>query len=138
MQQGMPNIYHLNSLEFPAGNLSGVEFFAKKAKLGTMDVVLTNPPFGSDIPVTDPNILRHYELAHRWERTLPRRDASMALCAMICRTYRKIWGGSNRARALGSVKRMRQADCARSSASSSPFVPYRRAYLLATQMMCWP
>jgi type I restriction enzyme M protein len=34
-----------------------------------MDVVMTNPPFGSNIPVTDPNILRNYELAHVWERT---------------------------------------------------------------------
>jgi type I restriction enzyme M protein len=31
-------------------------------------VVMTNPPFGSDIPITDPNILRQYQLAHAWER----------------------------------------------------------------------
>lgn len=65
----MANIFHLNSLEFPNGNLSGVEYLNKKGKLGSMDVVMTNPPFGSDIPVTDPNILKHYELAYRWERT---------------------------------------------------------------------
>ena len=41
----------------------------KRGKLGTMDVVLTNPPFGADIPVTEPHILRNYELAHDWERT---------------------------------------------------------------------
>jgi type I restriction enzyme M protein len=34
-----------------------------------MDLVMTNPPFGSEIPITDPNILRHFELAHIWERT---------------------------------------------------------------------
>jgi type I restriction enzyme M protein len=34
-----------------------------------MDVVMTNPPFGSDIPITDPNILRNYDLARIWERT---------------------------------------------------------------------
>ena len=34
-----------------------------------MDVVMTNPPFGSNIPITDPNILKHFELAHLWERT---------------------------------------------------------------------
>jgi len=29
---------------------------------------MTNPPFGSEIPITDPNILRQFELAHAWER----------------------------------------------------------------------
>ncbi|MCA9218159.1 MAG: N-6 DNA methylase [Planctomycetales bacterium] len=64
----MANIYHMNSLEFPDGNLSGVEYMKKKAKLGSMDVVMTNPPFGADIPVTDPNILKHFDLAYKWER----------------------------------------------------------------------
>lgn len=65
----MANIRHMNSLEFPKGDLSGVEFFGKKGQLGSMDVVMTNPPFGSDIPITDPNILKNFELAYRWERT---------------------------------------------------------------------
>ncbi|MEP3480580.1 MAG: N-6 DNA methylase [Fuerstiella sp.] len=65
----MANIFHMNSLEFPNGNLSGVGFLKKKGKLGSMDIVMTNPPFGSDIPVTDPNILRQFELAYRWQRT---------------------------------------------------------------------
>ena len=65
----MANIYHMNSLEFPGGTLSGVEHFKKKGPLGSMDVVMTNPPFGSDIPVTDPQILKQFELASRWERT---------------------------------------------------------------------
>ncbi|HUJ09946.1 MAG TPA: N-6 DNA methylase [Verrucomicrobiae bacterium] len=30
------------------------------------DVVLTNPPFGSRIPIQDKAILRNYELAHSW------------------------------------------------------------------------
>jgi type I restriction enzyme M protein len=34
-----------------------------------MHVVMTNPPFGSGIPITDPNILRSFELAYVWERT---------------------------------------------------------------------
>jgi type I restriction enzyme M protein len=62
-------LYHMNSLEFPAGDLSGVPEASKAARLGTMKVVMTNPPFGSDIPITDPNILRNYELAYVWERT---------------------------------------------------------------------
>jgi len=65
----MANIFHLNSLEFPQGHLDGVPLMASKGKLGTMDVVMTNPPFGSSIPVTDPHILRQYELASVWERT---------------------------------------------------------------------
>lgn len=63
-------LFNMNSLEFPAGHLSGVADAEKAgAKLGTMDVVMTNPPFGSGIPVTDPNLLKHFELAHIWQRT---------------------------------------------------------------------
>ena len=64
-----PNVFNLNSLEFPAGHLPGVGPAKKLADLGTMDVVMTNPPFGSQIPVTDPNILQPFELAHSWTRT---------------------------------------------------------------------
>ena len=66
---GQSRVFYMNSLEFPAGDLQGVAEAKGKADLGTMDVVMTNPPFGSDIPITDPNILRHYELAYIWERT---------------------------------------------------------------------
>ena len=66
---GQARVFNMNSLEFPAGHLQGVSEAKGRADLGTMDVVMTNPPFGSNIPVTDPNILRHYELAHTWERT---------------------------------------------------------------------
>ncbi|MCB0062185.1 MAG: N-6 DNA methylase, partial [Caldilineaceae bacterium] len=62
-------LFHMNSLEFPHGHLSGVEAAKAAANLGTMDLVMTNPPFGSDIPITDPNILRGFELAYNWERT---------------------------------------------------------------------
>jgi type I restriction enzyme M protein len=63
------NLFNINSLEFPAGHLPGRADAEKVAKLGSMDVVMTNPPFGSQIPITDPNILRNYDLAHIWERT---------------------------------------------------------------------
>jgi len=33
---------------------------------GSVDVVLTNPPFGSKIPVDDPAILAQYDLGHKW------------------------------------------------------------------------
>ena len=32
-------------------------------------VVMTNPPFGSEIPITDEGILEPFELARVWERT---------------------------------------------------------------------
>lgn len=64
----MANIHHMNSLEFPLGHLPGTKEFNSKGKLGTMDVVLTNPPFGADIPITDEHILEQYELARHWEK----------------------------------------------------------------------
>ncbi len=78
---GRGHIYHVNSLEFPSGHLvekieqeekrlqipknDGIQ---KRLALGSFDIVMTNPPFGSDIPITDKNILINYELAHNWER----------------------------------------------------------------------
>lgn len=66
---GQARVFNMNSLEFPAGHLPGATEARGKADLGSMDVVMTNPPFGSNIPITDPAILKHYELAHTWERT---------------------------------------------------------------------
>ena len=66
---GRGHLYHLNSLEFPAGHLAGVKPARRAAALGSADVVMTNPPFGSSIPIIDENILRPFDLAHIWERT---------------------------------------------------------------------
>jgi type I restriction enzyme M protein len=66
---GQARVFNMNSLEFPAGYLPGATEARGKADLGSMDVVMTNPPFGSNIPITDPNILKQYDLAHAWERT---------------------------------------------------------------------
>ena len=60
---GKGHLYHLNSLEFPDGHLPGVKSARRTARLGSADVVMTNPPFGSTIPITDANILRHLDLA---------------------------------------------------------------------------
>lgn len=65
---GKGHLYHLNSLEFPDGHLSGVKLAQRHLPLGSVDVVMTNPPFGSEIPITDESILKHYDLAHVWER----------------------------------------------------------------------
>jgi type I restriction enzyme M protein len=36
------------------------------ATIGFFDVIVTNPPFGSKIPVKDKTILEQYDLAHKW------------------------------------------------------------------------
>lgn len=59
-------LYHMNSLEFPRGDLPGVVPAKFNIPLGSVDVLMTNPPFGSDIPVTEKTILEQYELARRW------------------------------------------------------------------------
>lgn len=64
---GRGHIYNINSLEFPLGHLADLSVAKKDVPLGGMDVVATNPPFGSDIPITDRHILEQYELAHGWE-----------------------------------------------------------------------
>ena len=35
--------------------------------IALFDVIVTNPPFGSKIPIKDKNILKQFELAHIWE-----------------------------------------------------------------------
>lgn len=65
---GLGHLFHMNSLEFPAGHLPGVKPANEAIPLGSIDVLATNPPFGSDIPVTERSILVQYELARRWER----------------------------------------------------------------------
>ena len=65
---GRGHLYHINSLEFPKGHLAGVELAKQEIPLGSIDVLLTNPPFGSDIPITDGQILNQYELAQDWEK----------------------------------------------------------------------
>lgn len=64
------HVFHMDSLAFPAGHLPGNALAEKFAALGTMDLVLTNPPFGADIPITDPHILDHYKdgIARAWRR----------------------------------------------------------------------
>ena len=63
------NIYHLDSLAFPEGHLEGVREAEKRIPMGSVDVLLTNPPFGSDIPITDPALLHRYDFGRGVERT---------------------------------------------------------------------
>jgi type I restriction enzyme M protein len=64
---GRGHIYNLNSLEFPLGHMADVDMAKKEIGFETVDIIATNPPFGSDIPITDRHILEQYELAHNWE-----------------------------------------------------------------------
>ena len=64
---GRGHIYNINSLEFPLGHLADLPTAKKEIPLGSVDILATNPPFGSDIPITDKSILEQYELAHNWE-----------------------------------------------------------------------
>ena len=75
---GSGNIWQANSLlpphewsdEFKRGlaerfNLAP-EQIRNANSIGLFDVIVTNPPFGSKIPVDDEHILRQFELAHIW------------------------------------------------------------------------
>ena len=65
------NVFHMDSLGFPRGHLPGVEEARKKIPLGkTVHVLLTNPPFGADIPVSDESVLGSFRegIAKSWGR----------------------------------------------------------------------
>ena len=64
------NIFHMDSLAFPQGHLPGVEPATKQIPFGSIDVLMTNPPFGSDIPITDSEVLKAFRdgVARSWRR----------------------------------------------------------------------
>ena len=70
---GSTNVYHANSLLPPGEWLPDI---AGNIKLGKFDIILTNPPFGSKIPVDDPHILAQFELS-TYEMENGARRASM-------------------------------------------------------------
>jgi len=62
------NEYHIfceNSLEQPVKWNQAAQDYVR---LGTFDVILTNPPFGAKIPVVGRELLGQYELGHVWSR----------------------------------------------------------------------
>lgn len=77
---GSGNIFRINSLlpphEWPMDvkeNLSkalGINktLIRNSKSIAFFDVIVTNPPFGSKIPVKDPAILEQYDLGHIWEK----------------------------------------------------------------------
>lgn len=65
MGDGRGGIFCANSLDRPA-NWS--ERHRESTKLGTFDVVVTNPPFGSKIKISDKQIIEQYDLGRKWKR----------------------------------------------------------------------
>lgn len=63
------HIFHMDSLAFPRSHLQGNEPAKKYVPFGSVDVLMTNPPFGSEIPITEPSILENHQLARRWSRS---------------------------------------------------------------------
>jgi type I restriction enzyme M protein len=63
---GSTNIYHTNSL-LPFGEMP--ESVQEEISPGSFQVVFTNPPFGSRLPIDDPHILNQFELAKFEART---------------------------------------------------------------------
>jgi len=74
---GSTNIFQANSLlppgEWPSEPPNDV---AHHIQPGQFDIILTNPPFGSKIPIDDPHILNQFELA-RFGLTTGQRRGSM-------------------------------------------------------------
>jgi type I restriction enzyme M protein len=62
---GSGGLYQANSLDHP---MRWPEDVRENVELGTFDVVFTNPPFGTKIPIDDPQILEQYDLAAVWDR----------------------------------------------------------------------
>lgn len=64
------NTFHMDSLAFPRGHLSGVGEAKEHVPFDSVDVLMTNPPFGSDIKITDRDVLEQYRdgVAQSWSR----------------------------------------------------------------------
>jgi type I restriction enzyme M protein len=60
---GAGGLYQANSLENPA---VWSDDLRKRDLVGEIDLLFTNPPFGSKIPVTDTAILEQFDLGHTW------------------------------------------------------------------------
>lgn len=60
---GAGGLYQANSLERPS---QWAEELRKRSIMGKIDLLFTNPPFGSKIPVNDQAILEQFDLGHTW------------------------------------------------------------------------
>ena len=69
---GAGNVFYMDSLGFPNGHLEGVDEALSRIPPGSVDVLMTNPPFGTEIKVEDRDVLRAYAgldgIANNWSR----------------------------------------------------------------------
>jgi type I restriction enzyme M protein len=61
---GEGGLFQANSLANPHTWSEGA---TERIQLGSIDCLLTNPPFGANIVIDDPAILEQYDLAARWD-----------------------------------------------------------------------
>lgn len=67
---GSSNIFHANSLDSPE---NWDDKLVEKVPFESVDVILTNPPFGSKTKIDDNNILRQYDI-HNFKVMNPRKN----------------------------------------------------------------
>jgi type I restriction enzyme M protein len=91
---GSGNILRENSLLPPhewssdfkesLGNALGInpDRITSHNNIGFFDIILTNPPFGSKIPVTDPDILSQFEIA-KGSRSVPPEQLFIERCVQL-------------------------------------------------------
>ncbi|MCA1977981.1 MAG: N-6 DNA methylase [Thiobacillus sp.] len=60
---GAGGLYQANSL---ASSATWEEGLRQRELFGKVDMIFTNPPFGSKIPIDDPAILEKFDLGHSW------------------------------------------------------------------------
>lgn len=61
---GTGGLFQANSLKAP---VTWEDDLRDRNLMGRVDLVFTNPPFGSKIPIDDPSILEAYDLGHVWQ-----------------------------------------------------------------------
>ena len=60
---GTGGLFQANSLKAP---VTWETDLRERKLMGRVDLLFTNPPFGSKIPIDDPSILEEYDLGHIW------------------------------------------------------------------------
>ena len=61
---GAGGLYQANSLLNPG---RWADDLRKRNLLGSVDIIFSNPPFGSKLPIDDHTVLEQYELGHAWQ-----------------------------------------------------------------------
>ncbi|MDE2715799.1 MAG: N-6 DNA methylase [Chloroflexota bacterium] len=63
---GTGGLFQANSLK---ASITWDDDLRSREIMGKVDLLFTNPPFGSKIPIDDPSILEEYDLGHSWRYT---------------------------------------------------------------------